>query len=301
MIFLACEWAIFQRLVGWPVDSHGKPKVNSTTNRPDNSLLIGPPETNGARLPSYGVRIPMLKAPYDTSHPLSSKTPDAVRLFDKGMDAAASRQIPVFFEGIDGRQWESIWPCVTFRLSDMDQRKNTYIYFDSFETGVGEDVEIENKAGETVQEGSPDAVIRPHPESWDLEYTFTVYSKNSVEFGLIIECLTRLFPQRGAIEIEQMDGTKIVLDMLLTTTVDVSQKKSDKTFTLLGDQTEYYARAFTYRIEAYADNTANKFGVNDSFTVPLILERMVNLHQIQSVSFEKVQDLNDLELQPIEK
>jgi len=295
VIFLAVEWAIYKRLTGWPVDSKGRPQVGAD-NKPLNSLIIGPPETG--RKPSYGVRIPQLKAPYDLSHPLTSKTPDAIRLFEKGAESQGFRNIPVFFEGIDGRSYEDIWPCVTFRCSGFDQNEATFVYFDPFEDGSGDDADILNQNGEVVQSGKSEVTVRKHPESWDLEYTITCYAKTPHEIGLVIESLIYLFPQRGVLEVEQMDGSVLALDMILQRVQDVGARAGSLALQIEKDQSEYYGRAFTYKVEGYFDNTANKFGVSDTYSVPAILKRIVELSETQE-SLAKPTDYNLLELEQI--
>ena len=95
MPFLATDFAIFKRLTGAPLDSQGRP-LRDPIGIPANQERVMPPDQGGGFGPSYGVRIPLLKHPYDTAHGLSSKDPDAYRMFAKGFDKDSFRQIPVF-------------------------------------------------------------------------------------------------------------------------------------------------------------------------------------------------------------
>lgn len=294
MLFLASDLAIFRRLVGYPLDSSGLPKMDPVTGLPANRLLPKYPEKN--RRPSYGVRIPVYKAPYDGSHQLSSKNANSVRLFEAGFEPFAFRQIPVFYEGLEGRKWEDIWPCVTFRLSDFDQRAENFVYHDPFEAGVGSDTSIVNKSGQVVGVGKPTIHSRPHPEMWNLEYTISVYSKSPIEFSLINEAIMGLFPQRSALEIEQMDGSIIANDFLLIRSQDSSQRRDQAVpLSLEGDQSAYYAHSFVYRLEGFLDNTRNRFGIADTTEHSTILVRVLEIADLQDKLIEDPVYLNALE------
>jgi hypothetical protein len=288
MIFLAADLAIFERLTGAPLDSKGRPKVDSA-GVPVNRNVIGPPKRG--MLPSYGIVLPMAKHPNDQLNTLTTNDPDAVRLFEKGYDPAGFRQVPIFDENLEARQWADVWPCVTFRWRGHDFDESTFIYSDPFAPFNPRGVPV-TVNGETQVKTR---LVRPQPMGWKLEYTITAYAKSRMELGMICEQIQRLFPPRGALVMKQMDGTEITCDMLLQRTVNLDLQGADGALKSMGAQEQsYLARGYVFEIEAYDDNTANRFGSRDIYSTQVVTERVLELKTLQAASYRNAYILDTL-------
>lgn len=286
MIFLAVDLAVFERLTGAPLDAKGRPVLDNS-GVPKNRSVIGPPK-RGA-LPSYGIVLPVLKAPHDNANMLTTKDPDAVRLFEDGYDPQAVRQVPIFDENLDARKWDEVWPCVSFRWRSHDFDEKSFIYTDPFNEvhTKGVPVTVDGVAGKKTTR------VRPEPMGWKMEYVLTAYSKTRMELGLICEQLQRLFPPRGALTVRQMDGSTITVDMLLTRTENLDQQGSDGAMKSLGlQEQEYLARAYTFSVEMYDDTTDNKFGFHDIYTTKVVTERVLELKTLQAASYKNAYNLD---------
>jgi hypothetical protein len=315
---LEMDLAIYKRLTGYPLDSQGKPLTDGA-GVPTNRERIGPPDLNPYErtydattgtfttvlptLPSYGIRIPLMKGPFRGGAGITSFSPDAIPLFDK-FDESALRQVPVFDENITGRKIDDIWPCVTFRWFGLDFDPKTFVYHDPIGTpDTGSPlVQIKNAAGTVIEEGRAKNLRRPHPESWPMQYVITAYAKNKIELGLICAEIARLFPARGAINVTFADGTSHPCDMLLLRTDTLDEGADQVVMTRGPEEQRNYARAFVYSVESYLDNTVNKYGVTDTRSVVAVRERLLELDVIMadlSVLQGSYKDMNLGELLPI--
>jgi len=243
---------------------------------------------------------------------LTSDDPAAVRAFSDGFQENAFRQIPVFDENIEGRKWEDVFPCVTFRWVSTEFDPSTYVYFDpmgypgslSEQDPTTKSVNILNQNGEIVQSGYEQNIRRPLAEPWNAVYAITVHSKNSIELKMICDALMRLFPARGSIEVELQDGTRATRDMLYQRTDNLDEGQDRILATLGPEEERAFARSFVYVIETYIDNSTNQFGIQGS---PLasrhyaaILARLFEIDDIVGKAVETPEtDFNLLETEPI--
>ncbi len=264
MFLLAADLAIFRRLTGAPLDSKGRP-VLGADGRPTNRWVPGPPELNGVRQPSYGIQLPMLKAPHDTAHGLTSRDPDAFRPFELGFDPRAVNQVAVFDQNTENRKWEDIWPCVTYGFKEMAPNLKTSVYGSPFVQydPAADPVDIVDEFGNVVQSGRSGLLVTPHPDAFDLTYAIRTYAKSHIESRLLEDQILSLFPARGSIEIDFMDGAVHVCDMSLQWTQDLNLRGEDVKKSLDPSEQAHYSKAFFYTIEGYVDNSANKFGHHD--------------------------------------
>ncbi len=255
MLSLACDLAIFKRLTGHPLDSQGRPVRDPVTHIPINRHVIGPPNGSDETLaPSYGVRIPTPKGP--TGLDLKTNNPDAIKLYDAGFHRDDYRQVPVFWDGTTGREWDGIWPCVVFGQSGEIEH-DVYTYYADID-------QVDLSAGTAILDDGTTEVpagyfTSPQPEQSIYTYVIKAYAKNRVEMSLLDDQIKRLFPQKGAILVERADGSLVPFDMIRGAVDDISPRGSDKEKALIGDQ-RFYAKAYNYRIEAYGDYTVRGFG-----------------------------------------
>lgn len=319
MLFLEVDLAIYTRLVGAPLNSKGLPIVDNN-GVPVNRAVIGPPDLNpnlfiydtvsGAPipqrplLPSYGIRIPTLVPPYKALRGLTSRDPDAMRIFTAGFDPNTFRQVPVFDQNINDRKYDDVWPAVTFRWSDTEYEPKTFMYHDpigAFDTKTSAPVNIQGAAGVgTIESGYAAALIRPHPESWNVIYTISAWSKDSVELELICAQIMYLFNGKGAIDVTWQNGEVHTCDMLLQRVVNLDERGDEVTPGIGAEEARPFGRAYVYLIEAYLDNTTNQFGVHDVRSVPTVVERLIEIDNIVAGTIETPStDFNTLELAPI--
>jgi len=310
MFPLEVDWAIYKRLVGFPLDSSGRPRLDPATGLPVNREVIGPPDLNPyeriydeatgefttvyPRLPSYGVRIPLVKGPR-APQGITTFNPDGLPLFDK-LERNAFKQVPVFDQNITGRKIEDIWPCVTFRWSGLDFDPRVFVYHDPFGAPdtSSPPYSVLNRDGAVVQSGFEKNIVRPHPESWPMTYVITAFAKSEIELGLICSQIVRLFPGRGALNVEFADGTVHPCDMLLQRTETLDEGGDQVLMTRGGEEQRGFVRAFVYTVEAYTDNTVNAYGSDDIRKVTAIKERILELDSVMGglATKESEQDLN---------
>lgn len=291
MLSLSVDLAIFQRLTGAPLDNQGRPVLDAS-GVPVNRSLINPPSLGGTG-PSYGIRIPVAKDPRQVFD-LKTSSPGTMQLFDRGFYRDQYRQVPVFWEGTGGRDWEDIWPCVVFSQTG-ESNPDHYIYYDDIEAWDPSTPEYIDEEG---NEGRGGIFTSPHPEQSIFNYAIKVYAKNRVELSLIEDQVKRLFPQKGAIVVDRADGSQAAFDMIRYLIDDLSPRPGDKARALLGDQ-RFYGKAFSYRIEAYADHTVRGFG--DQFSQQrevTILGRVQELVDTQNALAVQSGEIQDVTLKP---
>jgi hypothetical protein len=293
--YLSVDLAIFERLVGAPLDSNGRPRLD-TKGVPINRILVAPPLSTqaeeGERLPSYGVRIPELSKARDTKRMLSSKNSNSVNLND--FSRQAFRQVPVYAESIDGSDYQNLWPVVTFYWMDENFNSSTYMYADPIliVDPSAPKVDVRNHLGQVIASGQTRVKYLSHPDPVDLIYAIRVWSKDLVELRLICEAVKRLFPARGVLEVEQWNGQKVPYDMLQEGVDNFDVGGGEIAETGEGEQ-RGYSRAFVYRVEAYSDNTIDTQAM---WVEDTVRNRILELANKQGVLAENVGSVDLLEV-----
>jgi hypothetical protein len=284
MLFLACDLAIYRRLTGAPLDNKGNPVIDPATGKPVNTSIIGAPNDQGevVRLPSYGIRIPLLKSPQKGQGDLSTLTPETVRLYSRGFEPHAFRQVPVFFDGFSGRDFSDIWPCVVVRsMTGLKYRSSNYEPGSVIqeEDSSATEVTITEPDGSTYT-GKTSYLERAHPDPYDVTYVVTCYAKNKIDLGFMCEQIHLILQTGGGIDVEQMSGEVCTFDLLPG---EITSVGSDELPALEGDR--FFAMAFKYTVEAYADNSRNEFGVMDTSRTlrarTAIVQQILELEDIQ--------------------
>jgi|FreactcultureFD7_1027221.scaffolds.fasta_scaffold01344_7 hypothetical protein len=314
MMFLELDLAVYKRLTGYPLDTQGRPKL-ADDGRPINREVIGPPGMYQFEkvydpinktyvpvyptLPSYGIRIPQFKAPYRGQKGQSTFNPEALSI--NNIEPNVFKQIPVFDQNVTNRDFEKYWPCVTFRWSSIAAQPNTYIYDDPFggPDPSASPIDIKNQYGDIIASGVTSNLRRPVPDSWDVLYTITVHSKESIEMSLMCAEVLKLFPMKGAITVTFMDGTTHTCNMLFQRSI----VQDLDNIGMAGEENQRsFTRAFVYLIEAYFDNTSNKFGIQDSAfattSYPTIVERIFELDSIMGnlAASQQTADFNQFDI-----
>jgi len=295
MPFLPLDLAIFERLVGAPLDSKGRPVLDDN-GVPVNRALPGAPYRG--RQPSYGVQIPTAINPQKTSRGLTSFDPAALRVFGAGWTPDNYRQVPVYDENIEDRKWEDVWPCVTFRMFDFEfAPQNGYVFHDpfcGFDPMYPEET-ITNRNGDVVAVGRGSRLIRAEPDPYDVTYMIRIYAKNKWEMMWIARQIIYLFPARTGIEVQTADGERRFVDMLLDRVENLDPGGNDLVASLGGEEQRYYSRAFFFKIETYFDNSVNSFGTRDIYSRNTITSRILEMANVRDTLLLQAQNLNELE------
>lgn len=279
MLFLEASLAIFKRLTGYPLDQHGRPLLDPKTNKPLNRELIGPPDLNFAtkyrdsvtgewvdippRLPSYGVRIPMVATAPGTRG--SSTDDPSARLGKAGHVASAMKQVPVFEMNTTGKSWEDVFPCVTFRWTSFANGKDVP-YHEPFVTDdtSGPQRQLLDEAGDVIAEGYEHQFIRPMPDQVNVTYMITCHARDTTEMSLLCACIMELFPQAGALVTQLQDGSEHACDMFRERAVNYDDGGDFVSATQGPEGQQALIRAFYYIVETYMDNTTNQYGVQET-------------------------------------
>lgn len=281
----ATLFAVFRRLTGYPLDAQGNPLLNADGT---------PRNIEG----SYGLRLPALRRGDDDQN-LSRLNPDGLRLWDRGYHPNQFVQVPVWLEGVEAKKWEDVWPCCSFGISDIQVGGNPY----SYDTTDGADgIWPAGTVGPTGDQGSEtitnpatgytyahptSRTVRPNPEPWDVLVTVSLYSRSPVEMAFLERAFLNLFRQKGALLVEQLDGTSRPYDMVFErySTMDQGEPYDPQQGTG-GEHAAYLHRAFTYRVETFLDNSASRFGTNEFRTAGIIRERILELAALQTTLVE---------------
>lgn len=305
MSFLAIDLALFEKLSGAPLDSKGRPELDDN-KVPVNRTVIGPvgcnlPETHETLKPSYGVRIPLPKRPQkDSSFGLKGTQQSRLKLFDQGWEPHTFTQVPIFDINIEGRQWEDVFPRVSYYWSDLDFEPDTYVYADPIVSLIGGNASISSDFVGEIQTGKSKQSVRPHPESWNFTYVIRTYAKTLWETMWMCRQIVHLFKARDALLVRQADGSTRAFDMIYQSHANLDTGERDIPMSRESKEQRFFSRAFYYTIEGYIDNSVNGFGTEDIFERNVILHRMLKMFDARNgLLVEPCVDVNLLEHGPI--
>ena len=229
-MFVALDKALQAKLEGRPRDRWGNPSD---------------PATNP------GIRIPI----FERRNLAKTDAFDPFRTIPDRWD-----QVAIFNKKTQGREWEEIFPCVTYDLITMvpqwetwlpPSRKNRVVL-----AGEGGDVVVYNQYGDIVGSGKEISASRPLGDPLDLMYQIEVHSKIEYEAYFILRALNKVFPLRGNLLVEQADGSTPSFDMSLTDMAILEEETPAYEGSTGGPGDYLYRRyAWTYLIEGFIDTT----------------------------------------------
>lgn len=250
---LAIDLAIYERLVGAPLDSNGRPKLDAN-GIPVNRSIVAAASHVTPRLPSYGVRLPAIRQGVDGSRGATGHNVAPLHPV-KDFRYVAPRQVPVFPLNVEGRDWRVIFPCVAFYWYETDFDPSTFIYDDPF-CSVDPSAPIvssqEAPAGQITQ-GSTRNKFSNHPDAYTETYIIRVWAKSLHEIKLLVSEIRRIFPARGVLEVERASGGKMPLDMILDRIENLDTNGPDVPMSQNSAEDRFFSRAFVYRVESYED------------------------------------------------
>lgn len=256
MTILSVDLALFERLVGAPLDANGNP-VRDANGIPVNRLIPAPATYPKRRLPSYGVRVPALRTGGDLKRG-GSTTNDRPLNPNRDLSRSSSARVPVFPLNIEGREWPDVWPCVTYSWFGMEFNPSTYIFDDPF---CGPDpsaptVDATDRDGNVIASGPKRNLFRAHPDPYDLTYIIRTYAKSLQETAMMVESILRIFPARTGLEITQADGSKRAVDMILDRVENLDRDGQLVPMSQDPAEQRHFSRALVYTIETNLDTTA---------------------------------------------
>jgi hypothetical protein len=261
----ALLFAIYRRLVGYPLDNRGRPQLGSD-GKPRN--IEG----------SWGLRLPSRKTGASQA---AQGDVDLHRFGARGYEAKNYVQVPVFIQGGE---------AYVYDLADG-------------EDGIGADTgtqTITNNVTGYTYEATDQRRTRKHPEPWDVFVTVTLRSREPFELAMLERALLILFGKKGAIQVEQLDGSHRVIDYVQERyAVGHEGEANDPDEGIGGERSAFLKSSLTYRFETSLDNSVVGFGTDDFTTQQMVSERLLEIYQgvealaADSLEFETVR-LEDL-------
>lgn len=296
MSYLAVDLAIFERLVGAPLDRHGNPKTDED-GIPVNRLIVAPPTSELGRIPSYGARIPLLKSARDGRRGPTRKSQKPFLPY-QDWNFHSSKSVPVFPINLEGMKWPEVWPAITYYWIDEEFNADTFLYADPFcnAESTAPDVPVTNRNDKVIAEGPDRLAFRAMPDGYDLIYVIRAYSKDFSEMKWTCDAIRKLFPARGVLEVEQASGEKLAFDMLLERIDNLDEGGQEIGRSLEENDERAFSRGFVYRIESYVDNTS-PFDTGASWEGDTILTRILELANLQGQLLETTL-INEIEPNP---
>lgn len=283
MNYLAVELALYERLVGAPLDAHGKPVVDAK-GVPVNRLIPGPPGApeERARLPSYGVRIPEISVGKNVHGGKHGFNP--VNLRD--VSRVSFRKVPVYPVNTRGEEIKDVWPCVTYHWYEESFDVASFVYDGYYKEAAptAPTTQVTTRDSEVIEVPSRYR-FKPRSEPYNLQYIIRAYSKNPTEIRLICESIKDLFPARTGIEVTRADGTKTAFDMILNDVLNLDVGGHHEVSANLTGDERYYCKGFVYTIESYTDNSDDTRFVWEERT---IRQRILELADAQGRLLETV-------------
>lgn len=258
--YLAVDLALYERLVGFPLDSMGRPKTDER-GVPVNRLIHAHPmmpvdfaERPGHKLPSYGIRVPMLQPGKDKFNTPDTFNQKPYRPY-KDWKYKETKPVPVYHFGLEGVKWPEVWPCVTFAMTDEEFNPSTFIYSDPYigPSDKSPTVSVQSLHGQTFS-GPDHKTFSPVADEYDLTYSIRIWSKTMTELRHISACLKEIFPARCGLDVEQPDRRDILTyDMELINIVQVNEGgRFGSVDRSLSESSEaLYSTVFQYKIEGY--------------------------------------------------
>lgn len=271
---LSLTFALFRRLSGYPLDSHGRPQTDPATQRPLN--------VDG----KFGMRIP-LQLNGNARTVLGTDNPDAIKLFEKGLAKDAYAQVPVYLRGTENRDWQNIWPCVTYQKVDETQGSMQWTYSDTIaDHGNGTATIVNPVSGATATEADY-YNVRRRGNVFDVWFVFSLWSKNNVEMILLEAAFKRLFDRQGSIIIDTQDGTLFPVNYERKRYQVLDQGNPGDPAAGPGRTEEsYFRRDITYAFWLMEDNSVNGFGNYDINREYTILQRILQAQDTLTRAFQ---------------
>lgn len=306
MSYLAIDLAIWERLVGAPLDDKGRPVVDEN-NVPVNRLvpgwintepneaeeaagIVGPPPR-----PSYGVRIPMMlssQAQHRMSYSLPNTSMNAQRPPRVTTDFAPHNylHVPVYPQNIEGIDLAQVWPAVTFYWMDtyIVPELSPYGDYGYYPAVNAADVAL-NIPGEEPIVGKDRLVYIPTGDAFTSVMAIRVYSKYDHEIKLICDCIHRIFPTRTSLFVERADGSTVAFAMSLVGVDNLDRFNINIPKTIHRDRE--FSRAFVYEVSGTIDNTMmlndGGFGQTVGQEDNVILERWLEMQRMTAEAVQR--------------
>lgn len=271
---IALLYAIFRRLTGLPYDNHGMPAKN------DAGVLLN---LEG----SAGLRIPMIdsKKLAGKRGLLSAGTPSGnVRSFYQN----SYRQVPIFVDGLDNREWESIYPCCSISYSDVRPGEDGAYFSQTGDRGniatstAGLVTVTDPDTGEVLGEAPEVLRVRPHPRPYVVEIVFTLYATNLIEMMMLERAFLAMWDGRVGLLLHQFDGKEIRSDYEFGRYIVMDQGEPyDPQKGLEGTGPAALKRGFAFTFETWLDNSVDGYNTNQHTDLETILESYLEVCNIR--------------------
>lgn len=268
MMELALMFAIFRRLSGYPLDAQGNARRDTS-----GTLL----NRDGVQ----GVVIPMRLQGQERSD-LGTDNPDALRLFDQGFSRTALRKVPVWLRGTNDRRWTDVWPCISMMKVDDTAGTIQWSYReDLFMSSSGTQTIRDPGTGVAVDTTYDTFTTRVRPGTWDLWFTFSLWSKDPLEMALMEDAVKGMWDRQGSLPVDNAAGEVMYVNYVRERYAIVDGGGTADPERGVGPTTDSYLRRdYTYRFETMLDNSVNGFGFADVVTRQTILQQFLEAQEV---------------------
>jgi hypothetical protein len=192
---------------------------------------------------------------------------------------AAGMEVPVYWAGLEGREFKRIYPSLTYDIVGTNPRMDAGFVFQSpsyrgdnylvpepLATEALTDVDADEDLGEYPRAARRREVEHP----LDVLVELRAYATNPILLAMLeVHVLTRVFLPRHFLRVPQQDGSYRSWDVLYQDSKDLDQRQAVRAGTP-GVEREY-GKSWTWKVEGYFDNT------DTARLVSLVRERRLDM------------------------
>ncbi len=188
-------------------------------------------------------------------------------------------EVPIFLFNQEGNYSSQIYPCFTYEVIDFTPRYEEYVQTDLEAGSEFYTREIMTSAEEVVDAdgtslGSSPRLVEKrlveHP--FDILVEIRAFAKDPIMSAEMTSYVYDRFVPRGYIRVPQKDGSYRSWDMLYSSFSDLDRRAAVQEGT--PGVTREYAKAWTYKVEGYLDNTDQTVLVHRNRSRSLGLEKV---------------------------
>jgi hypothetical protein len=195
--------------------------------------------------------------------------------------AVAQRKVPIFVNDLSGALQRNQWPAISYDITAVEPRFEEYIFL--AEDYKGEHaLEMVEHTQETVTDvdaegnivevtGAVQAKRRPLMMPVDMTLEIRAHSDDFNMSAMLVEHIYRIFSPRDFLRVPMRDGTYRSWDVIFRDYKDLDAREAVRAGSPGIERS--YMKVWTYRIEAYMDNTDRTELVNLVRSRTLVLER----------------------------
>ena len=198
-------------------------------------------------------------------------------------------KVPIYLFDIEGQQFDTIYPSLTYEILDVVPRYRNFIFQSSTTQEDVYEIPVETTTQPVIDQdgnflGNYPRAIRTRLVEHPLDILFEVraYANDPIISALLVEYVYTIFPPRYYIKVPMKDGSNRSWDVLFENYRDLDKREAVRAGTP-GVQREY-AKVWTYRVEGYFDNTDTTDIVNVVRKQKLSVHKGVQASTVSQIS-----------------